>query len=105
MPGIQVTKSISGHDPVKESVHVTSSDATKANALNWIIKYLNIPRESVIGIGDSYNDKEFLEACGLKVAMGNSVPEIKALADYVAPNYQDDGVADVIEKYILASSV
>lgn len=31
--------------------------------------------------------------------MGNAVPELKAVADYVAPSIDDDGVADVIEKY------
>jgi hypothetical protein len=44
-------------------------------------------------------------ACGLKVAMGNAVPELKAIADYIAPSVTDDGMATVIEKFILNSAV
>lgn len=98
---IQVTKSISNHDPELESVHVTNAGATKVQALQWTLVHEKLQKEDVIGIGDSYNDKEFLKRCGLKVAMGNSVPEIKAVADYIAPSFEEDGVADVIERFIL----
>lgn len=101
IPGIQVTKSISNHDPVQESVHVTTAGATKEKALEWVLENEKLLKEEIIGIGDSYNDKEFLKGCGLKVAMGNSVPEIKAIADYIAPSFGEDGVADVIERFIL----
>lgn len=40
-------------------------------------------------------------AAGLKVAMGNAIDDLKAIADYIAPTVQEDGVVDVIEKYIL----
>ena len=101
LDGIQVTKSISGHSPIKESVHVTSFNAAKGKALQWITHYLHISKDEIIGIGDSYNDEEFLKECGLKVAMGNSVPEILKIADYIAPSYEEDGVADVLDKFIL----
>lgn len=42
-----------------------------------------------------------LMACGLRVAMGNAVEDLKAIADYIAPPVENDGVADVIEKFIL----
>jgi len=53
----------------------------------------------MVGVGDSYNDFPLLMACGLKAAMGNSVKEILDIADYVAPSVNDDGLADVIEKF------
>ena len=40
-------------------------------------------------------------ACGLKIAMGDSVEDLKVIADYVAPTVEEDGLADVIEKFIL----
>jgi hydroxymethylpyrimidine pyrophosphatase-like HAD family hydrolase len=40
-------------------------------------------------------------ACGFKVAMGNAVPELKAIADYIAPSVEEDGLAHVLEKYII----
>lgn len=43
-------------------------------------------------------------ACGLKVAMGNATEDLKAIADYIAPSVDDDGVVDVIAKFILSES-
>lgn len=40
-------------------------------------------------------------ACGLKVAMGNAVKELKEIADFIAPTVEQDGLATVIEKFIL----
>lgn len=40
-------------------------------------------------------------ACGLKVAMGNAVQDLKEIADYIAPSVDEDGIADVIEKFVL----
>lgn len=42
-------------------------------------------------------------ACGLRVAMGNAVDDLKAIADYIAPSVDDDGLAEVIEKFILSN--
>jgi len=98
---VQVTKSVSGENPVRESIHVTSIEAKKDFGLYRVAKFLGLSTKEFIGIGDSYNDLTFLLACGLKVAMGNAVPEVKAIADYVAPSYEEDGVADAIERYIL----
>lgn len=101
LQGIAVTKSVSGADPVKESIHVTSKLSTKPNALKFIAKFMGWRLEEIIGVGDSYNDLEFLELCGLKVAMGNATSDIKKIADYVAPTYEDEGVARAIEKFII----
>ncbi len=98
---INITKTISGIGPVSESIHITNYNANKKLALEKIAKILKIKTEEMIGIGDSYNDYSFLKICGLKVAMENSTPDIKAIADYIAPSYKNDGVAKVIDKYIL----
>ena len=46
-------------------------------------------------------DIQMLEAVGVGVAMANSVPEVLAVADMVAPSNDEDGVAKVIEEYVL----
>lgn len=83
------------------SIDVTHTDATKLHGIVEIKKLLHIKQEEIIGVGDSYNDFPLLMACGLKIAMGNAVPELKAIADFVAPSVEEDGVATVIEKFIL----
>lgn len=80
---------------------ITDSGATKQHAILKLAQILNIKTHEIIGVGDGYNDFPLLMACGLKVAMGNASDDLKAIADYVAPSVEDDGVADVIEKYLL----
>lgn len=101
---LQVTKSVSGENPVKESIHITSFEAAKEKALKRIADLLGVNMQEVLTIGDSYNDLFIMKASGFKVAMGNSVPEIKAIADYIAPGFNEDGVAHVLEKFILKNN-
>lgn len=82
-------------------VIVTHSKATKQHGILEVAEMLGISTKEIIGVGDGYNDFPLLMACGLKVAMGNAVDDLKAIADYVAPTVEEDGVADVIEKFIL----
>lgn len=88
-------------DKIGMSLEITRSDATKQHAVSELIKLLELASGQIIGVGDSYNDFPLLMACGLKIAMGNAVPELKAIADFIAPSVDDDGVATVIEKFIL----
>lgn len=76
-------------------------ESTKLHGIQQVAKMLKISTREIIGVGDGYNDFPLLMACGLRIAMGNAVPELKEIADYVSPSVDDDGVADVIEKYIL----
>lgn len=85
----------------KFDVVASDSYATKQHGIFKVAKLLNIKTHEIIGMGDGYNDFPLLMACGLKVAMGNAVEDLKEIADYVAPTVEQDGVADVIEKFIL----
>lgn len=83
-------------------VAVNAALATKQHGIFEVAKILGINTHEIIGIGDSYNDFPLLMACGLKVAMGNAVDDLKAIADYIAPSVEEDGVVDVINKFVLA---
>src|SRR5271155_456840 len=67
-------------------LNISHSIATKQHAIFEISERLNIATHEMIGIGEGPNDFPLLMACGFKVAMGNAVPELKAIADYVAPS-------------------
>lgn len=82
-------------------VSVTSPIATKLHSVLAITGLLGVKPEETIGIGEGYNDFALLSACGLKIAMGNAVPELKAIADFIAPSVEEDGLATIIEKFIL----
>jgi Cof subfamily protein (haloacid dehalogenase superfamily) len=80
---------------------LTSLGINKGVALAQLAAQLNIPREQVIAIGDHENDLEMLKWAGLGLAMGNAIPEVRAIADAVIPSVDEAGVAWAIEHYIL----
>lgn len=84
-----------------KDLHITHTDATKKNALSAWLTMLGLYKEDVIAVGDSGNDIPLFESAGLKVAMGNSTEDLKSKADYVTKSVEEDGLAYVIEKYIL----
>ncbi len=84
-------------------VYFSDNDATKQHGVFKLAEILNISTEEIVGIGDGYNDFPLLMACGLKVAMGNAVPELKAIADFIVPSVDEDGLAVMIEKYFLGN--
>lgn len=100
IPTITVYKVKSWTDG-KVDLVITHAEATKQHGILEVAEILGISTHEIIGVGDGYNDFPLLMACGLKVAMGNAVPELKAIADYIAPTVDEDGVADVINKFIL----
>ena len=61
----------------------------------------NVAAHEVIAVGDSENDLSMLQFAGLGVSMGNGDEEIKNRADYITDTNDNDGVAKVIEKFIL----
>ncbi len=81
----------------------THRDATKGKAIECLADMLDIDREAVIAVGDSYNDLSMIEFAGLGVAMGNAPDEVRKVADYVTLSNDEAGVAHVIEKFILRS--
>jgi hypothetical protein len=74
---------------------------SKWRALSRLLDLEGIAAEDVICIGDEINDLEMIRHAGLGVAMGNAIPAIKAVADYITRSNEEDGVAHVIEQFVL----
>lgn len=73
----------------------------KAQSLSQLLKVLGIEREEMIACGDGYNDISMIQYAGLGVAMENAVLPVRKAADYVTLSNNDDGVAHVVEKFLL----
>ncbi|WP_010176051.1 Cof-type HAD-IIB family hydrolase [Bacillus coahuilensis] len=80
----------------------TEADVTKGTSLHTLIQKLGIEQREVMAFGDSYNDLAMIEFAGLGVAMGNAPEDIKERADLVTDTNMNDGIAKVIEEYILS---
>jgi len=74
----------------------------KARSLDRLIITLGITKEEVIACGDGYNDLSMINFSGLGVAMSNAADDIKAQADYVTLSNEEDGIAHVVDKFILS---
>ena len=80
---------------------ISSTEVDKWNALEILLKKFKINKQDVIAIGDNMNDKKMIKEAGLGVAMGNSEPSVKELADYITDSNEQEGVAKTIDKFII----
>ncbi|MCT2911468.1 sugar-phosphatase [Weissella confusa] len=100
---------------VKEAYYIVKStpqhlefmhkDATKGSGLLTLASKLGIDRSETMALGDQQNDVTMIEAAGLGVAMGNAVPEVKAVADVETTTQNADGVGVAVEKWVLGRDV
>ena len=80
---------------------ITNGNVNKWEAIENLINVLGIKKEEVIAIGDNVNDIEMIQNAGLGVIMDNADPNIKNVANMVTKSNDDNGVASIIENYIL----
>jgi Cof subfamily protein (haloacid dehalogenase superfamily) len=74
----------------------------KGTALRKVAELLGIDRQSVLAIGDSMNDEAMIRWAGVGVAMVNGDERIKNIAALITEHSNDDdGVADIIDRYVL----
>lgn len=73
----------------------------KANALETLINDVGATREELMAFGDGFNDISMIEYAGMGVAMSNGNDLIKEKADYVAPSNDEDGIVEVLRKFVL----
>ena len=73
----------------------------KAASIKRLAHKLNIHQEEIIAVGNAGNDLTMVEYAGLGVWVDNVSPELRDKADVIVSSNNNDGVAEVVEKYIL----
>lgn len=73
---------------------ISAKNVDKWNAIEFLKEKMNIKTEEIIAIGDNINDKMMIESAGLGIAMGQSTPIIKEIANQVTASNTEDGVAE-----------
>ncbi|MEV8268519.1 Cof-type HAD-IIB family hydrolase [Microbacterium sp. NPDC076911] len=72
---------------------------TKGSAILSVLTHLAIDPSAAISIGDSWNDVEMFEVCGVGIAMGNAPAALQKLADEVTTSVRDDGIWNAFCKH------
>jgi Cof subfamily protein (haloacid dehalogenase superfamily) len=83
-------------------IEVMNANVNKGKSLEIVARHLGVPMDGVLAIGDSWNDKPLLQAAGFGVAMGSAPPELREVADAVVADVENDGVAEAVERFVLA---
>ena len=84
------------HPEMADSIPV---DASKAVAVEAVLKHLGISREETLSFGDGGNDMAMLQSTGIGVAMGNAMDEVKEIADFVTKDADEDGIVHALEHF------
>ena len=83
------------------AVDFTRRGVDKALAAKQLAQMWSVSPREMAAVGDSYNDLPLLHACGWRIAMGNAAEDVRAIAHYVAPPVEADGLAEAISQYLM----
>jgi Cof subfamily protein (haloacid dehalogenase superfamily) len=72
---------------------------TKGAGLDFLSEHMGFTREQTVSFGDGENDVELVE-WGYGVAVENAHARVKAVAEWICPSAEQQGVAEVIEAYL-----
>ena len=72
---------------------VVNNNVSKGSAIKILLNKLNIDKSNSICFGDSINDIEMFNECGIKVAMGNALNELKQISDYITDTNDNNGIS------------
>jgi hydroxymethylpyrimidine pyrophosphatase-like HAD family hydrolase len=81
------------------AVDFTHAGVNKGTAARWVQERTGANVAQTIAAGDSYNDVPLFRASGHRIAMADAPEELKAMATFVAPSVDEDGLAVAIENF------
>jgi len=74
-----------------------AAGVTKGAGLDFLAEHMGFTREQTVAFGDGENDVELVEWGGFGIAVENAHARVKAVADWICPSAEEQGVAQVLE--------
>ncbi|OAB40393.1 Cof-type HAD-IIB family hydrolase [Paenibacillus antarcticus] len=79
-------------------IQIMPLNASKERAITRLCNIYGVGLDSVIIFGDDHNDLGLFETPVYSIAMGNSIIELKEIADEITESNDQDGVAIILER-------
>ena len=89
-------KATSWHERARD---IIVKDGGKDIGIKEILQYYNLELSEIMAFGDGDNDVKMLEIAGVSVAMGNGNANVKAVADYITDDIDEDGIEKALHHY------
>ena len=87
------------HSSADGLLEISAAGISKASGLAAFAQERGVDAAEVVAFGDMPNDLPMLAWAGHAVAVANAHPEVLAAADEVTASNDDDGVAEVLERW------
>jgi P-type E1-E2 ATPase len=78
---------------------------SKAYSLDSILDKIGVKRENTVCCGDGFNDISMIKYAGVGVAMANAREEVRKEADFVTGSNDEDGLVEVIDRFIMRGEI
>lgn len=82
--------------PQEIMAEIVLGGISKATGIEKVLSYFGVDRSDSVAIGDGSNDIEMVEYADIGIAMGNSSGDLKAVADYITTDIEEDGIKNAI---------
>lgn len=80
-------------------IDISNASASKGDAVKIVQERLGVSKKDSIAFGDYLNDYTLLQECEESYAMSNGHPDLKAIAKYIAPSNDEDGVMRILRQF------
>lgn len=81
-----------------DSGEITCKGINKSYGMQIYMQRLGFSKEDTIAFGDGPNDLDMLSFAGIGVAMGNARDTVKANADFITRDVEQDGIAYALKE-------
>ena len=79
-------------------INVVDTNVDKSSTLAGILNEKGIDSKDVFVFGDDIPDIEMMKFAGVSIAMGNAKEAVKAVADYIIDDCDEDAIGDFIRQ-------
>ena len=78
---------------------VIPKNGGKIVGIQAVCQYYGIEQDEIMAFGDGGNDIEMVQYANIGVAMGNATEDVKAVADFVTKDIDEDGILFGLEQF------